>query len=92
MAVYKVNVSFDPELLAEIDAAAEELGVSRSGFVAEASARYVTDLHTLSAEELRRKDVERAKALFRRVGEQVPPGFDFAARLREDRERGGSAR
>ena len=89
MAVYKVNVSFDPNLLEQIDHAAGEMGLSRSGFVAEASARYVADMRNLSAEELRRKDIERARSLFRAAGEQLPPDFDLLAQLRADRNRDG---
>ena len=97
MAVYKVNISLPPQLVEEIDAAAEDLGLTRSGFVAEASARYVADVRNLSAEERRRKDVERAMAGFRRVRAGLPPDFDFdfVERIREDRERDtppGSAR
>jgi hypothetical protein len=87
MSVYKVNISLPREILDEIDDAAKELGMTRSGFVAEASVRYVADVRNLSAEEQRCKDVERARKLFRRVGEQLPPDFDFLSQLRADRER-----
>jgi len=87
MPVYKVNISFPPELLGEIDSTAEELGMTRSGFVAEAAARYVTDVKNLSAEEQRRKDIERARKMFRRIGKQLPADFDFVGQLREDRDR-----
>lgn len=87
MAVYKVNISLPDGLVSEIDAAAGELGLTRSGFVAEASARYVADVRNLSAEEQRRKDIERALATFRRIGAQIPPGFDGIAQIRRDRDR-----
>ncbi|MDO8963888.1 MAG: type II toxin-antitoxin system HicB family antitoxin [Coriobacteriia bacterium] len=87
MAVYKVNISLPPHLVEEIDEAARELGLSRSGFVAEASARYVADVHNLSAEERRRKDIQRARETFRRVGEKIPPDFDFIEQLHRDRDR-----
>jgi len=87
MAVYKVNVSLPPQLVEEIDAAAEHLGLTRSGFIAEASARYVTDVRSLSAEERRRKDIERAIAGFRRIGAKMPQGFDGVMQIRRDRER-----
>ena len=87
MTVYKVNVSFEPELLEEIDRTAEDLGLSRSSFIAEAAVRYVADVRNLNAEEQRRKDIERARGLFRRVGEQLPEDVDLLAQLRRDRKR-----
>lgn len=90
MATYKVNVSLPEDLVSEIDAAATDLGLSRSGFIAEASSRYVTDLKNLSAEEMRRKDIDRAIATFRRVGAQLPPGAvqEMMDQTRRDRDRG----
>lgn len=90
MATYKVNVSLPEDLVTEIDDAATELGLSRSGFIAEASSRYVTDLKNLSAEEKRRKDIDRAIATFRRVGAQLPPGAvqEMIDQTRRDRDRG----
>ena len=87
MATYKVNVSLPEHLVGEIDETASELGLSRSGFIAEASSRYVADVRNLSAEERRRKDIERARAGFERIGRMIPADFDFAAQLRRDRER-----
>lgn len=87
MATYKVNISLPEGLVTEIDEVAGELGLTRSGFVAEASARYVADLKNLSAEEQRRRDIERAIATFRRVGAHIPADFDGVAQLRRDRER-----
>jgi metal-responsive CopG/Arc/MetJ family transcriptional regulator len=87
MAVYKVNISLAPHLVEEIDAAAKELGLTRSGFVAEASARYVADVRNLSEEERRRKDIQRARDEFRRIGATIPSDFDFMAQLRRDRDR-----
>ncbi|PKQ29332.1 MAG: hypothetical protein CVT60_05905 [Actinobacteria bacterium HGW-Actinobacteria-10] len=90
MATYKVNVSLPEDLVTEIDDAAIELGLSRSGFIAEASSRYVTDLKNLSAEELRRKNIDRAIATFRRIGATLPPGAvqDMIDQTRRDRDRG----
>lgn len=90
MAMYKVNVSLPEDLVSEIDITAEGLGMSRSGFIAEASARYITDLKNLSAEELRRRDIDRARARLRRIGakltdEDIQGMMDH---LRRDRERG----
>ncbi|MBA4370979.1 MAG: hypothetical protein C0418_05300 [Coriobacteriaceae bacterium] len=87
MAVYKVNVSLPPDLVGEIDSAATDLGLTRSGFIAEASARYVTDVRNLTADERRHKDIERAAATFKRIGSKVPRDHDLLERLRTDRER-----
>jgi hypothetical protein len=89
VAVYKVNVSLPEELVSEIDETAGELGLSRSGFIAEASSRYVADVKNLSAEERRRKDMDRAMAAFKRIGKQMPPGTvqRMMDQLRADRER-----
>jgi hypothetical protein len=87
MAVYKVNISLPEGLVTEIDEAAGELGLTRSGFVAEATARYVADVKNLSAEEQRRKDIQRAIDGFRRIGKLIPPDFDGVAQIRRDRER-----
>lgn len=89
MAVYKVNVSLPEHLVSEIDEAAGALGLSRSGFIAEASTRYVADVRDLTAEERRRKDIERAIAGFRRIRDDMPEDyeFDYVAQIRADRER-----
>jgi hypothetical protein len=87
VAAYKVNVSLDPRLVDEIDETARELGLSRSGFIAEASARYVADVRNLSAEERVLQDRQRALATFRRVGPRMAPGFDGVGQIRRDRER-----
>lgn len=87
MTVYKVNVSLPPDLVEDIDATADELGLSRSGFIAEASARYLADVHNLSAEERRTKDIERGIASLRRIGGRLPAGTDLLEHLRHDRER-----
>ena len=90
MGTYKVNVSLPEELVGEIDETAGELGLTRSGFIAEASARYVADVKNLSAEERRRRDIDRALATFRRVGSKLPPGAvdEMIAQVWRDRDRG----
>ncbi len=89
MAAYKVNVSLPEHLVSEIDEAAAELGLSRSGFIAEASTRYVADVRDLTAEERRRKDMERAIEGLRRIRDEMPEGyhFDYVAQIRADRGR-----
>jgi metal-responsive CopG/Arc/MetJ family transcriptional regulator len=90
MATYKVNVSLNPHLVHEIDETARELGLTRSGFIAEASARYVADVRNLSAEERRRQSIDRAYATFQRIGKTLPPGTvdKMIEHTRRDRDRG----
>jgi predicted DNA-binding protein len=90
MAAYKVNISLPEGLVERIDEAALELGMTRSGFVAEASARYVADVNNLGTEELRRRDIQRARATWQRIGATLPPGAieDMIAQVRRDRDRG----
>lgn len=92
MAAYKVNVSLPEDLVSEIDGVADELGMTRSGLIAEASARYVADVKNLSAEERRRKDAARAEATFKRIGVGLAPEDiqEMMDRLRTDRTRGAS--
>jgi metal-responsive CopG/Arc/MetJ family transcriptional regulator len=90
VATYKVNVSLPEELVGEIDETAGELGLTRSGFIAEASARYVADVKNLTAEERRREDISRAIASMRRIGAKFSAVDiqDMMDQLRRDRERG----
>lgn len=89
MGVYKVNVSLPEHLVSEIDEAAAELGLTRSGFIAEASVRYVADVRDLTEQERRRKDIERAIEGFKRIRDEMPEDyeFDYVAQIRADRER-----
>lgn len=89
MSVYKVNVSLPPQLVADIDEVAAERGMSRSGFIAEASARYVSDLKTLSAEELRKQDIDGAMEGFKEHGRNIPKDVDYMSIIRQFRERDG---
>lgn len=90
VAVYKVNVSLPEDLVSEIDETAAEMGLSRSGFIAEASSRYVADVKNLSAEERRRKEFDRAVATLKRIGSKLTPEDvqEMMDQLRRDRERG----
>lgn len=90
MATYKVNVSLPEHLVTEIDETAEELGMTRSGFIAEASARYVADVKNFTAEELRRRDIQRARASWQRIGAKLTEDDiqGMMDQLRRDRERG----
>jgi len=86
LAAYKVNVSLPPELVAAIDVVAAERGLSRSGFIAEASAHYLADLQTLSAEDLRKRDIDRAIANMRERGKVIPRDFDYVTAIRKARD------
>ena len=92
MATYKVNISLPEGLVTEIDEVADGLGMTRSGFVAEASARYVADVKNLSADEMRRRNIQRAQATWKRIGAKLPPGAvdELIEFTRRDRDRGWS--
>ena len=87
MATYKVNVSLPPELVEDIDTVAAQLGVSRSGFIAEASTRYVADIKAQSAEAERVRRIDAAIADMRELGKKLPKDFDYVGAIRKDRER-----
>lgn len=56
----KVTISLPEELLAAIDAEAEALGESRSGFIQEATARYVVQRHDAASRRKHHDSVARA--------------------------------
>jgi metal-responsive CopG/Arc/MetJ family transcriptional regulator len=87
VAAYKVNISLPPELVAEIDMVAAEHGLSRSGFIAEASAHYLADQKARSAEAQRKRDIDQAMVSMRERGKKIPKDFDYVAAIRKDRER-----
>ena len=86
----KINVSIPDDLLGDVDALAAELHRSRSGFVAEASARYVADLQAERAERERREQIDEAIRGMREIAKHVPPGRDTTELIREDRDAGHS--
>lgn len=86
MSVYKVNVSLPPDLVQRIDDEAERGGLSRSGFIAEASARYLAELESAREREQRKADIDRAVATFRRIGKSIPKDFDYVGVIRAERE------
>lgn len=89
MAKYKVNISLSEDLVERIDRTAEDLGLSRSGFIAEAASRYIADVRELTEEQRRKADIDRAIEGFKRIRESQPVGFefDYVAQIRADRER-----
>ena len=86
----KINISMPDTLLADVDALAAELHRSRSGFVAEASARYVAELQAEHAERERRERIDEAIRGMREIAKHVPPGRDTTELIREDRDAGHS--
>lgn len=82
----KVNVSLPDELLAEVDAIAGELHCSRSGFVAEATAQYLTRKREEIAAEERHRSIEAAMKAAREIAKRMPPGPDPTAIIRADRD------
>jgi len=84
----KINVSLPDGLLDDIDGLAAELHRSRSGFVAEASARYVADIRSEQAERARREQIGEAIREMREIAKHVPPGRDTTELIREDRDSG----
>ena len=83
----RVNTVLYRELIDKIDAAAREQGLSRSGFIREASERYLTELERKKAEEMKRKKRDRAVKL---QDELRAKGGDWngAGEVRRGRDRG----
>lgn len=67
----KLNISIPAELLAEIDAEADQLGLSRSGLIQEASARYVADARTDRERELARLRTKNAARRMKEIGTRM---------------------
>lgn len=83
----KINVSLPDELLAEVDEIARERRCSRSGLVAEATARYVTGLAEERAAREREAQIRQAMANMAELGKNVPPGGAPAVEIiRRDRD------
>jgi metal-responsive CopG/Arc/MetJ family transcriptional regulator len=82
----KVNVSLPDELLLEVDRITEELNCSRSGFVAEATAQYLTRKREEIAAEERRRSIEAAMRSAREIAATMPDGPDLTEIIRRDRD------
>jgi metal-responsive CopG/Arc/MetJ family transcriptional regulator len=70
-AVTKLNISMPEELLSEIDAEADALGLSRSGLIHEASARYITQARADREAEARRLKTQAAARRMREAGAKL---------------------
>jgi metal-responsive CopG/Arc/MetJ family transcriptional regulator len=66
--VAKVNISLPDELLAWIDAEAQELDLTRSGLIQEASVRYIASVKGDRESEVRRLRVEAAMKRMKEIG------------------------
>lgn len=85
----KTNISMPDGLLAEVDRRAAEAGTTRSGFIQEASAHYLTALDEEAARQSRAERLSEAYGKMRRVAQRMPPGTDGTAlirRFRDERE------
>lgn len=82
----KVNISISDKLLYHIDSMATRREMSRSGFIQEASARYVAELEAEEERLRRQKSVETAMEKARSLAGAVG-SFDGAAQIRKDRRR-----
>ena len=81
----KLNISMPQELLDEIDAEATVLGLTRSGLIQEASARYVVSARLDREAEVRRLRVEAAAARMRRIGVEFGRADDTSKLVAEAR-------
>ncbi len=82
----KINISIPDDLLDQVDSLATELDRSRSGLVAEATARYVTAIAEERERTLREQRIDRAVDDARGIGEKFGV-IDGVASVREDRDR-----
>jgi predicted transcriptional regulator len=88
VAANKFSISLPADLAAELEALAEQDGVSRSAVIQEASARYVADRNSSKEDQLRRVSVDAALAGFDEIatawGADPRKGIDYLAELRSD--------
>lgn len=87
----KINISIPDRLLERVDEIASDLQSSRSGFIAEATAHYVTSIEEERAQAERRRKIDAALGEARRISQAVEP-FDSTAAVRADRDRDAPSR
>jgi predicted DNA-binding protein len=68
----RITITLPHGLVADLDALAEEAGLSRSGIIREASARYVAEAHDAMAAKERRAAVDDTLALLERMRSLTP--------------------
>lgn len=94
MAVDKFSVSMPEELVAALDGLAGEDGLTRSGVLREAAARYVTAREAERRETARRAGVESALEAFDAIaqawGADGTSGNDYLSEIRGDEPVRGS--
>ena len=73
-------------MLADIDKRVAETGTTRSGFIQEAAARYITALDYEQARLERSKRIGQAIKKMREVAKSMPPGTDGTAIIRHFRD------
>lgn len=82
----KTTISIPDGLLAEIDRRAEAAGTTRSGFVQEATAHYITTLDSEKARVEHRESVRKAIEGMREIAKRMPADFDGTAIIRKFRD------
>lgn len=82
----RVNITVPDGLLEEIDRAAAEAGMTRSGFLQEAGARYAAEVGAGRARDERQERILAAQRRAAEIGSQLPPGPDGLTLLRELRD------
>lgn len=82
----KVNVSLPDDLLRDVDALAGELKRSRSGFVQEATARYVAEVRAEKERRERSERIGNAMDDMRAIAQRIPPGEDLGVIVRGERD------
>lgn len=82
----RVNITIPDGLLEDIDRTAGAIGETRSGFLQEAGARYVTAIAEEHARAKRADRIERARQRARKIGGSLAPGPDGATLIRELRD------
>ncbi len=82
----KTTISIPDGLLAEIDKRTEEYGMTRSGFVQEATAHYITALDEEKSLDEHKKRVQMAIDGMREFAKTMPPGVDGTAIIRKFRD------
>jgi metal-responsive CopG/Arc/MetJ family transcriptional regulator len=82
----KTNISMPDALLEEIDRRAAAAQTTRSGFIQEAAAHYLSALDEAAADRARAERLGLAYDKMRRVAEHMPPGTDGTAIIRRFRD------
>lgn len=82
----KTTVSIPDALLTDIDRRAADAGMTRSGFVQEAAARYITALDEEQARLERAERIGKAIGKMREVARHMPKGTDGTAIIKHFRE------